>query len=201
MLTRIDQVTQASKCVRHGILVAYALLSRVPCLQSGLLTPIGLSSAATHATPVFWAAQSIKPACLGLSMLTVICARHASTASHSCRSCTAAPPHFLLKSGSTLAAVSPAATSARIRLRLYRRTSFLLCSTAAFRALVSLQTTLQTSGALRWNMCHVRGGICVMCLVSLVCSADCHICLPCPSCQTPGSERKCSRFQCALRQV
>lgn len=47
--------------------------------------------------------------------------------------------HFLLKSGSTLAAVSPAATSARIRLRLYRKTSFLLCSTAAFKALVSLQ--------------------------------------------------------------
>ena len=50
--------------------------------------------------------------------------------------------HFLLKSGSTLAAVRPAATSARIRLRLYRRTSFLLCSTAAFRAFVSLQPGL-----------------------------------------------------------
>lgn len=47
--------------------------------------------------------------------------------------------HFLLKSGSTLAAVRPAATSAKIKLRLYRRTSFLLCSTAALRAFVSLQ--------------------------------------------------------------
>ncbi len=53
--------------------------------------------------------------------------------------CVADAGHFLLKSGSTLAAVRPAATSARIRLRLYRRTSFLLCSTAAFKALVSLQ--------------------------------------------------------------
>ena len=53
--------------------------------------------------------------------------------------------YFLLKSGSTLAAVRPAATSARMRLRLYRSTSFLLCSTAAFRAFVSLQPSKGTS--------------------------------------------------------
>ena len=104
--------------------------------------------------------------------------------------CTVGLHHFLLKSGSTLAAVRPAATSARIRLRLYRRTSFLLCSTAAFKALVSLQQSrsLQVGSRL----------LDIIDIKTVACLRKCHS--PAKSCLSflgPGRKQQHSRVKTA----